>query len=763
MKALGLNRSHLVALLACGAVLIAAQAAWADEVYRSSVAVSATDTPQQIVDKAGRVVPSRPQLEWQRCEFICFVHFGVNTFTAREWGTGTEDPKIFNPANLDTDQWCRMMKAAGMSMVILTVKHHDGFCLWQTRYTDHSVASSPWRDGKGDVLRDLVASCQKYGLKVGVYLSPADLYQIEHPDGLYGNLSQYTERTIPRPVEGRPFADKRTFTFRADDYNEYFMNQLFELLTEYGPIHEVWFDGAHPKRKGGQTYTHPQWYELIRTLAPEAVIFGKGPDVRWCGNEAGGTRQAEWSVVPLPVSPDDFDWPDMTDTDLGSAARLAQMAGKGGWLHWYPAETNTSIRHGWFWRDEEQFVKGTEEVLDIWYRSVGGNTVFLLNIPPNRDGLFPERDSKVLEEVGQILRQTFAADLAKGATATASATRGVRFEASKAVDGDFDTCWMPPEGTTQAELIVTLAGTKTFNRVMFQEQIQDFGQRIARFAVDAMVDGRWQQIADGQTVGYKRISRTQTVTSDRVRIRVLDSRICPTISNVGVYFEPVRLSDPKFSRDSQGNVTIYCDPAGPVIRYTTDGGAPTNDSPIYTSPIPLPLGGTIKAVAIDPAGDTIGRVVTATFDIARAGWKVVRASSEQPPNETAANAIDGDPGTIWHTQWSGDSPGHPHEIVIDLGKTHMLTGFTYLPRQDGQSNGTVVDYEFHVSRDGTQWRRPAAKGSFGNIKNNPVEQTVRFERPVRGQFIRFVGLSAVDGHPWMSVAELGVITTADTP
>ncbi|HUU18294.1 MAG TPA: alpha-L-fucosidase [Sedimentisphaerales bacterium] len=503
-----------------------------------AVEQSGTAGQKELIRRAVNVRPSARQLVWQQGEFICFIHFGVNTFTAREWGTGKEDPKIFNPEKLDTDQWCRMMKAAGMTQAILTVKHHDGFCLWQTRYTTHSVASSRWRDGKGDVLRDLVDSCRKYGLKVGVYLSPADLYQIENPDGLYGNLSEYSERVIPRPVPDRPFRDKRTFKYIVDDYNEYFLNQLFELLTEYGPIHEVWFDGAHPKRKGGQKYTYAQWYEMIRELAPEAVIFGKGPDLRWCGNEAGDTRAAEWSVIPISAPVDKFDWPDMTDQDLGSLSKLQESLSRGGYLHWYPAETDTSIRRGWFWRDEKQQVKTTEHILDIWYRSVGGNTVLLLNVPPNRDGLFAERDSKVLTEVGQILRETFKTNLAEGATATASAGRGPGFEAANSLDGDTTTCWMPPDWTTQAELVVTLDNPKTFNCVIFQEQIRDFGQRIAEFAVDAHIDGKWQQVAEGQTVGYKRICRTASVTADKVRIRILKSRVCPTISNFALFYAP---------------------------------------------------------------------------------------------------------------------------------------------------------------------------------------------------------------------------------
>ena len=259
--------------------------------------------------------------------------------------------------------------------------------------------------------------------------------------------------------------------------------------------------------------------------------------MRWCGNEGGGTRDAEWSVVPISSPVDEFQWPDMTAADLASMPRLKENAEKGGYLHWYPAETNTSIRHGWFWRDEEQHVKPAQEILDIWYRSVGGNSVFLLNIPPNRDGLFPERDSRVLQDVGSALRRTFATDLSEGATAAASQTRGAGFEPSNAVDGDPATCWMPGEWTTEAELVISLPEKRTFNRVMFQEQIRDHGQRIAKFAVDARLGDDWKQIASGRTVGYKRICRTDTVTADRVRIRVLESRVCPSIANFGLFYD----------------------------------------------------------------------------------------------------------------------------------------------------------------------------------------------------------------------------------
>lgn len=719
---------------------------------------SPAGTEIEVIQKASAVRPDRRQLAWQELEFTCFIHFGINTFRGVEWGSGMEDIRLFNPSDLDTDQWCENASAAGMKLILFTAKHHDGFCLWQTRYTENSVTSTPWKDGKGDVLRQLSESCRKYGLKLGIYLSPADLYQIENEKGLYGNLSKYSERTIPRNIPGRPFGDKRTFTYRVDDYNEYFMNQLFEVLTEYGPIHEVWFDGAHPKRKGGQTYTHSQWYDLIRRLAPDAVIAIKGPDVRWCGNEAGHTRPAEWSVIPIGNTPDKWDWPDMMASDLGSVGKIKQTLDNGGFLHWYPAETNTSIRHGWFWRDEKQYVKSTQEILDIWYRSVGGNTLFLLNVPPDRRGHFAERDCKVLNEVGRIIRETFSVNLAAKAHAQASSVKGNSFSADNILDGDTSTCWMPADDATKADVTITLDKPVTFNRIMLQEQIAGFGQRIAAFTVDAYQDGKWVQLAQDTVIGYKRICRTALVTTDKVRVRILDSRTSPTLSTFGLYYEPVGVSKPKFTRDRNGNVTIYCDPAGPVIRYSLDGSEPTADSIVYAKPIPLGKGGIVKAAAFGSEDRSRSDTASVRYDICKAKWKVISASSEQAGTEGKENAIDGDPDTIWHSQWSPTSPRHPHEIVIDLGEVLTLKGFTYLPRTGPHPNGTIKDYAFYVSDSSGTWGDPIVKSQFGNIKNNPVKQYVRFEESVTGRFIRLVALSEINDQPWASAAEIGVIT-----
>jgi alpha-L-fucosidase len=487
--------------------------------YVGTVRVDPSDTEETVIKKAANLVPTPRQLEAMENGFIGFLHFGPNTFTQREWGTGFEDPAVFDLKELHTDEWCREMKEAGMKMVILTVKHHDGFCLWQTRYTTHGIMSSGYKDGKGDVLRELSESCREYGLKLGIYLSPADLYQIESPDGLYGNLSPKTMRTIPREVEGRPFENKTTFRFELDDYNEYYLNQLFELLTEYGPISEVWLDGAHPKRKGGQTYDYTAWREVIRTLAPDATVFGR-EDVRWCGNEAGETRDAEFNVVTFDEDPAVMTaFEDMLG-ELGTREVYNSHA-KPFYLHYLPAETDVSIRAGWFFSDDEnQGVRSADNVFDIYERSVGGNSILLLNVPPNREGRFSERDASVLREVGRRIRETYG----EGCGLLAGA-RGPK----QALDGRQDT-WAKADG-----MAVRLREPVTLNRILLREPVGAVGERIESFAVDARIEGCWTEVASGTNVGFRRIVRLPDITTDAIRIRILSSRAEPLLSGIEAY------------------------------------------------------------------------------------------------------------------------------------------------------------------------------------------------------------------------------------
>jgi len=467
-----------------------------------TIKVEAGDSPEAVIAKAVKVTPAPGQLHALDNGFEAFVHFGPNTFTGVEWGSGIEDPQVFNPESIDTDQWCECFKAAGMKRVILTAKHHDGFVLWPSRYTGHGVASSPY---KGDIVKELSASCAKYGLEFGFYLSPADLYQMESPDGLYGNGSAATLRTIPRPVEGRPFANSTTFEFEVDDYNEYFLNQLFELLTEYGPVSELWFDGAHPKHKGGQQYNYLAWKELIHTLAPDAVIFGK-EDLRWCGNEAGETRESEWNVIPYDQDPAGLNmFDDLTDADLGSRNVLLNHE-KPFWLHYQPAETDVSIRDGWFWRnDDEQDVHSAANVFDIWERSTGGNSILLLNVPPGTGGRISPRDSSVLAKVGAMIRDSYSNDLLEGARRR-NTKDGIVFQMPLAV---------------------------RFNRLLLEEDLTR-GERVEEFALDVWMDG-WQEVARGTNIGHRRILRFPEQNVAAIRVRILNSRARPHISRISAY------------------------------------------------------------------------------------------------------------------------------------------------------------------------------------------------------------------------------------
>lgn len=702
-------------------------------------------TLDQKVELSARVLPHPRQMLWWEDEFLGFIHYGPNTYSGREWGTGFEDAALFNPGDLDTDQWVRTMRDAGIRRVIMVVKHHEGYALWQTRYTDHSVAASPWKNGQGDVLRELVESCEKYGLRLGVYLSPADLYQIEAPGGYYGNGSEFTERTIPRPVEGRPFDDERTFTYLVDDYNEYFLNQLFELLTEYGEMYEVWFDGANPKPGTGQTYNYEAWFDMIRQLAPNAVIFGKGPDIRWCGNEGGATREAEYNVIPLPMHPDEYDWPDKMGENIAGRDRITEDAR---FFHYYPAETNTSIRHGWFWRnDDEQQVRSADDVFDIYERSVGGNSVLHLNIPPNPEGQFSERDVDVLLEVGRRINEVYGNNLAAGAS---SVHRSV-------LDGDTDTFWMAPG--KQAQLEITLPEARTINRFLVQEAIAHRGERVEDHYLEAMINGQWETIAEGKTIGYKRILRFPEVTTDRLRLNITQSRLAPSIANISLHFYDEPPKPVVVRRGDEGLVTMgvgtsfawknhgAIDLSQPIY-YTLDGSEPDEQSERYESPVRLPMGAHLRARAI-VAGRN-GQITEARLGIASDTW-TARDSGGQ--TDVAERALDHRLGQRWIC--CEDPAARPYWFEIDMKQTHTISGFTYIPDTRG---GFIEHYDVEVSTDGTTWQR-VHSSSFGNIRNDPSERLVQFDAPVQARYLRLTNLVPAGGTDRVGAAHIQVLAT----
>ncbi len=452
-------------------------------------------------------VPSAAQLRWHELEFYGFLHFTVNTFTDKEWGYGDEPEQIFNPTALDARQWAQVAHDAGMKGLIITAKHHDGFCLWPSRYTEHSVKNSPWKQGRGDVLRELSAACREFGLKFGVYLSPWD----------------------------RNRAD-----YATPDYLTYYRNQLRELLTNYGPTFEVWFDGANGgdgfyggarEKRRIDNSTYYDWentWQIVRQLQPQAVMFSDaGPDVRWVGNERGVAFENSWMTLDRRLI-----YP-------GYPEYRRYAPGQPNGTDWVPPEVDVSIRPGWFYHaSEDSKAKTAAQLVEIYYQSVGRSANLLLNIPPDRRGLIPENDARQLREFRRILNATFRTDLARAARATAFSTRGPKFSAAHVNDGLADSYWAAPDGVTTNSLTLEWKEPQTCDRVVLQEFIP-LGQSIMQWALEAeQRGGNWGEIGAGQTIGYKRIIRFEPITTSRIRLVIKGAKATPTLRSFEAYLSP---------------------------------------------------------------------------------------------------------------------------------------------------------------------------------------------------------------------------------
>ena len=458
-------------------------------------------------------LPSARQLAWHQMETYSFVHFSMNTFTDKEWGYGDEDPSLFNPTAFDPDQIVTSLKAGGMKGVILTCKHHDGFCLWPTRTTEHCIRNSHWRGGKGDVVRDLSRAADRHGLKFGVYLSPWDR-----------NSAYY----------GKP------------EYIKLYRRQLTELLTGYGPVFEVWFDGAN----GGDGYyggarekrtidkrTYYDWpdtWAIVRKLQPEAVIFSDvGPDLRWVGNEKGHAGETCWETYdPVgenggPASP-------------GDVRAKESMVGTRNGSRWMPAECDVSIRPGWFWHEKENDkVKTPSDLMDLYYKSVGRGASFLLNVPPDRKGVLYDTDAASLKQFGELVANTFAKNLAAGAKLTASNVRAgsSAYEPRNLVDSRRDTYWATDDSVKNPELTVEFARPISFNVIRLREDIR-LGQRIDAFAIDLWKDGAWDPLAQSTSIGACRLIRLDNaVNAGRLRLRITECPVCPALAEFGLFVE----------------------------------------------------------------------------------------------------------------------------------------------------------------------------------------------------------------------------------
>ncbi len=668
--------------------------------------VSGAEIPSdKAVEPAGAPAPFGPtpnarQLRWQGLKVYAFIHFGMNTFTGKEWGFGDESPDRFNPTAFDADQIARTVKEAGFAGLIFTAKHHDGFCMWPSAYTEHSVKNSSWKQGKGDVVKEMAEACKRQGILYGLYLSPWDR-----------NRADY----------GKP------------EYVAYYHNQLRELLTHYGPVFELWFDGAN----GGSGYyggandkrtidgkTYYQWdktVKLINELQPETVVWGAEPygDVTW-GRSEGGT-------VPDPA------WKN------GGGLRQGNR--------WAPYEADVSIRSGWF----SGGMKTPNQLMDMYFKSVGRTGNLLINIPPDRRGIINEKDIEVLQAWHQIMTQTFDKDLALGAKVSATNTRGnsPRYAPSQVLANTPDAYWTTDDNQLTPELVLDLGKPTTFNVIELGEYLP-LGQRIESVALDYW-NGKWVELATANIVGSQRYIRTPDTTTTQLRLRVTKAHACPAIKKFSLYLMPHLLVEPQITRGIDGTVKILPETSGSSFHYTTDGSDPTEKSPTYSQPFPILRGGMVKVRCIPSSGQP-GAIVSAPFGLAKTQWKVVSSTGNL---SEARRAIEESTTRRWRAPLY-KAPQAPQEIVVDIGKAEKVTGFTYLPDVKG-ADGNVTHYEFYLSQDGKSWGEPAAKGEFGNIKASPILQTVTLSQPTQARCFRFVATHTVADKGEVVISELGIL------
>ena len=672
-----------------------------------SAALSAASLSAQTPAPVGPV-PTKAQLAWQELETYAFVHFGLNTFNDLEWGYGDTPSSTFAPELLDVEQWVRTFKRAGMKGVILTAKHHDGFCLWPTKTTDYSVKNSPWKGGKGDLVGDLSRACKKYGLKFGLYLSPWD---------------------------------RNNVGYGKEAYQKIYHEQIRELSTQYGQLFEFWFDGAN----GGTGYyggarearqIDPKSYygyhvaaEILYRNNPEMMIFGgTEPTIRWIGNERGWAGQTNWAMY-------DYD-KEKHHTEAQWGMRDAK--------HWLPGEVDVSVRPGWFYHArEDQQVRSVANLVNLYYQSVGRNANLLLNFPIDLRGKVPAQDSINIVAWHDHLKAGFRHNLLSGASVQASSQRtGKAFAPQQLLDGQANTYWAAAEGSGEVNLTFTLPRAAQINNLMLQEPIA-LGQRVARFRVEtAGADGQFRPI-DTQdsltTIGYKRLLRFRPVEAKQLRVTVLESRGPVLLSEVAAYLVPEVLEAPSVRRDSRDSLYLTSLSRDAKLEYALLTGGKQGPWQTYTRPVYLP-------------GDHVELVARVSTEVNkdkpelryRSGYS---SSQFVTPGLSPAQhfaLFDGSGRTETRLGKGVRS------LAIEFPEARPLTRFVYTPSQQRDAQGHIQGYELYV--DGKR----VAAGEFANIRNNPIPVAVDFPAGTKGQTLRLVVTKLVGDVEQVNIGDLAV-------
>lgn len=646
-------------------------------------------------------IPSQEQIDWQKLETYAFIHFGLNTYNDLEWGYGNTPASTFNPVNLDCEQWVATLKQCGMKGVILTAKHHDGFCLWQTETTDYSIANSPYKNGKGDMVKELSDACKKYGLKFGLYLSPWDR-----------NNSEY----------GR------------EDYVETYHQQIDELTKNYGDLFEFWFDGANGGNGyyGGadetrsidakKYYDYERARDTILKRHPNAMIFGGTcQTIRWVGNEQGWAGDTDWCMI---------------NPELSDNTKHLNHGSENG-THWIPAEVDVSIRPGWFYhKREDHQVKSVAQLTDIYYRSVGHNANLLLNFPINLDGKIPALDSLRATEWHEVIVNDFKDNILKNAEVRVDNERGREFKAENVIDDDWNTYWATDDDYNFGTISFSFDKPVKMNRVVLQEYIP-LGQRVKDFYMEGELNGKWFKINPFDTlstIGYKRIVRFNTVELDKLIIYFEESRGPLCINNIEAYCAPILLTEPAISRNYDNVVTIESSDNEADIYYTTDGSNPDENSSHYDNAFVFNNKGVIKAITYDHNTKKKSDISMKELDLPK----------EYYQTSSSNKIFDGNTNSMVYLDI--DEP-----IVITFKEEQIISGFRYTPNQMRDASRHIVDYEFYVDD------ALIKKSSFGNIKNNPIEQVVKFKN-IKGKEVKFVPKSNTDKAKNCGIAEFSVIT-----